>query len=108
MLMSPRNILAAALVVGFCATQPLLAQAVYGSIVGWGLRLSAIVLVVYVGLLGLTGVGMARIPSGFVPIQDKGYFIADVRLPDSASQERTVEATAKVEQIALQTPGVAH
>jgi hypothetical protein len=34
MLMSPRNILAAALVVGFCATQPLLAQAVYGSIVG--------------------------------------------------------------------------
>ena len=80
----------------------------YGKTVGWCLRLSAIVLVVYVGLLGLTGFGMARIPSGFVPIADKGYLIADVRLPDSASLERTVEATAKVETIALETPGVAH
>jgi multidrug efflux pump subunit AcrB len=66
------------------------------------------VLVVYVGLLGLTGLGMARIPSGFVPIQDKGYLVADVQLPDSASLERTVEAVSKVEQIGLQTPGVAH
>jgi multidrug efflux pump len=80
----------------------------YGQTVAWCLRLSAIVLVVYVGLLGLTGFGMARIPSGFIPVQDKGYLIANVQLPDSASQERAVEATAKVEQIALQTPGVAH
>jgi len=34
MLISPRYILAAALVVGFCASQPLVGQAVYGSIVG--------------------------------------------------------------------------
>ncbi len=80
----------------------------YGKTVGWFLRLSAIVLVLYVGLLGLTGFGMARIPSGFVPIQDKGYLIANVQLPDSASLERTVEAVAKVEKIALETPGVAH
>ncbi len=84
------------------------ATEVYGKAVGWCLRLSAIVLVVYVGLLGLTGFGMARIPSGFIPIQDKGYLIANVQLPDSASLQRTVEATAKVEKIALETPGVAH
>jgi multidrug efflux pump len=81
---------------------------VYGKTVGWCLRLSAIALVAYVGLLGLTGLGMARIPSGFVPVQDKGYLIANVQLPDSASLERTVEAIAKVEEIALETPGVAH
>jgi multidrug efflux pump len=80
----------------------------YGKTVGWCLRLSVIVLVVYVGLLGLTAFGMARIPTGFIPIQDKGYVIANIQLPDSASQERAVEATAKVEQIALETPGVAH
>src|SRR4029077_1336965 len=80
----------------------------YGKTVGWCLRLSAIVLVVYVGLLGLTALGMIRIPSGFVPIQDKGYLIADVQLPASESLERTVEAVGKVEQIALETPGVAH
>ena len=80
----------------------------YGKAVGWCLRLSAIVLLVYVGLIGLTGFGFTRIPSGFVPIQDKGYLIANIQLPDSASLERTVEVTAAVEKIALETPGVAH
>jgi multidrug efflux pump len=80
----------------------------YGKTVGWCLRLSAIVLVVYVGLIGLTGYGFARIPSGFVPIQDKGYLVVNIQLPDSASLERTVEVTQTVEKIALETPGVAH
>ena len=80
----------------------------YGKAVGGCLRLSAIVLLIYVGLLGLTAFGMARIPAGFVPIQDKGYLIANIQLPDAASLERTAEATAKVERIALETPGVAH
>src|SRR5262249_53085475 len=80
----------------------------YGKIVGWGLRLSVIVLLVYVGLIGLTGFGFMRVPSGFVPIQDKGYLVANIQLPDSASLERTVEVTGAVERIALQTPGVAH
>ena len=65
-------------------------------------------LLVYVGLIGLTGFGFTRIPSGFVPIQDKGYLIVNIQLPDSASLERTVEVTEAVEKIALETPGVAH
>ena len=80
----------------------------YGKAVGWCLRLSAIVLVIYAGLIGLTAFGFSRVPSGFVPIQDKGYLIANIQLPDAASLERTVEATAAVEKIALETPGVAH
>jgi multidrug efflux pump len=81
---------------------------VYGKTVGWCLRLSVIVLLVYVGLIGLTGFGFARIPSGFVPIQDKGYLLVNIQLPDSASLERTVDVTQAVEKIALDTPGVAH
>jgi multidrug efflux pump len=84
------------------------ATAAYGQAVGWCLRLSAIVLLVYVGLIGLTGFGFTRVPSGFVPTQDKGYLVANIQLPDSASLERTVEVTAAVEKIALETPGVAH
>src|SRR5262249_25769585 len=84
------------------------ATAAYSTAVGWSLRLSPIVLVVYVGLIGLTIYGFSRIPTGFIPIQDKGYLLANIQLPDSASLERTVEATAKVEKIALETPGVAH
>jgi multidrug efflux pump len=80
----------------------------YGKAVGWCLRLSAIVLLVYVGLIGLTGFGFTRVPAGFVPSQDKGYLLANIQLPDSASLERTVEVTAAVEKIALETPGVTH
>jgi multidrug efflux pump len=81
---------------------------IYGSAVGWSLRLSFIVLIIYVGLIGLTGYSFSRIPTGFIPIQDKGYVLANIQLPDSAALERTVEVTAAVEQIALKTPGVAH
>jgi multidrug efflux pump len=80
----------------------------YGNTVGWCLRLSVIVLLIYVGLIGLTGFGFARVPSGFVPIQDKGYLVTNIQLPDSASLERTLEVTDAVEKIALETPGVAH
>jgi multidrug efflux pump len=80
----------------------------YGKTVGWCLRLSIIVLVLYVGLIGLTGFGFTRVPSGFVPNQDKGYLVTNIQLPDSASLERTVDVTDAVEKIALETPGVAH
>lgn len=78
----------------------------YGKSVGWSLRLSAIVLLVYVGLIGLTGLGFRRVPGGFVPSQDKGYLLVNIQLPDAASLERTVEVTEAVEKIALETPGV--
>lgn len=80
----------------------------YGTTVGWSLRLSALVLLLYVGMVGLTGFGFSRIPAGFIPIQDKGYLVTNVVLPDAASLERTLAATDAVERIALETPGVAH
>src|SRR5437867_875183 len=63
----------------------------YGRTVGWALRLSAVVILVYIGLIGLTGFGFTRVPSGFIPSQDKGRLIVNVQLPDSAALERTTE-----------------
>jgi multidrug efflux pump subunit AcrB len=80
----------------------------YGKTVGGFLRLSAIVLIVYAGLVALTGFGFNQVPRGFVPIQDKGYLVTNIQLPDSASLQRTVAVTDVVEKIALETPGVAH
>ena len=60
------------------------------------------------GLLALTGFGFTRIPTGFIPTQDKGYLLLDVQLADAASLERTDEIMRQIEQIALETPGVAH
>src|SRR5579863_4910917 len=81
---------------------------IYGGIVGRSLRVCVLVLVVYGGLLGLTYFGLTRIPTGFIPTQDKGYLIVDVQLPDSASLERTVAAMTRVEDKALKTKGVIH
>jgi len=80
----------------------------YGRTIQGLLRLSFIVLFVYAGLLGLTGFGMTRIPTGFIPNQDKGYLLLDVQLADAASLERTDEVMHQIEKIALETPGVGH
>jgi multidrug efflux pump len=71
-------------------------------------RLSALVLLLYGGLLALTYLGMTRLPTGFIPQQDKGYLIVNAQLPDSASAERTREVIDRVEKIAQETAGVAH
>ncbi|MFO0897631.1 MAG: efflux RND transporter permease subunit [Pirellulales bacterium] len=80
----------------------------YGRTVARCLRLSAIVLILYVGLLGLTYFGFVTLPKGFIPAQDKGYLVVNVQLPDAASLERTTAVVKKVEKIARENGGVAH
>jgi multidrug efflux pump len=74
--------------------------------VGMLLRASAIALVVYGGLLALTGWGFLKSPSGFIPEQDKGYLLVNVQLPDGASVQRTKAVMAHIDAIAQQLPGV--
>jgi multidrug efflux pump len=76
--------------------------------IGKLLRLSVIVLVVYVGLLGLTGWRVASAPTGFIPTQDQGYLLVNVQLPDSASVQRTDAVLARIDQLTRRIPGVAH
>jgi multidrug efflux pump len=84
------------------------ATRVYGRMVAISLRLAALVLILYVGLLGLTYWGFTKLPQGFIPNQDKGYLIGNVQLPDSASLERTVAVMNKIQKIIAKTPGVEH
>jgi multidrug efflux pump len=72
------------------------------------LRVSALVLLIYGGLLGLTWWGFTRTPTGFIPQQDKGYLLVNVQLPDAASVTRTQDVVAQIEKIALETKGVKH
>jgi multidrug efflux pump len=81
---------------------------VYGRTVGWSLRLSVIVLMLYGGLIGLTVLGFLRIPVGFIPQQDKGYLLVNIELPPAASLERTTEVVARVEKVAKSIKGVKH
>jgi multidrug efflux pump len=72
------------------------------------LRLSVIVLLVYVGLLVLTGWEFAKVPGGFIPTQDQGYLISFAQLPDGASLQRSEEVRKQISEIARQTPGISH
>jgi multidrug efflux pump len=76
------------------------ASGIYAQSVRMLLRVSVIALAVYGGLLYLTYVGFTSVPTGFIPSQDKGYLLVDLRLPDSASLERTQAVMAQVDRIA--------
>ncbi|MDN4999670.1 efflux RND transporter permease subunit [Bradyrhizobium sp. GCM10027634] len=57
-------------------------------------------------VIGLSGYGLSRVPTGFLPIEDQGYLIAAVQLPDGASLERTQKVLDKAADIIKATPGV--
>jgi HAE1 family hydrophobic/amphiphilic exporter-1 len=72
------------------------------------IRLSAGVLVVYAGLIGLTAYQFNKAPTGFVPDQDLGYLITVVALPPGASLQRTDDVVRRATKELLDTPGVKH
>jgi hydrophobe/amphiphile efflux-1 (HAE1) family protein len=62
---------------------------------------------VLVGLVAVLAVVVGtRIPGGFVPDEDNGYFFVNVQLPDAASLERTDAAARRVEEVVASTKGV--
>jgi multidrug efflux pump len=75
--------------------------AFYGATIARLLRVAAIVLFVYCGLLFLTYWSMAYAPTGFIPTQDQGYLLVNVQLPDSASVQRTQAIMDRIQRIAL-------
>lgn len=80
----------------------------YGELTGRLVRVSAIMLVAYAGLIGLTAYQFVKAPTGFIPQQDQGYLINIIQLPPGASLARTDEVARKVTKIVLDTPGIAH
>src|SRR6516225_8616400 len=80
----------------------------YGSLTRRLVRAGAIVLVVYVGLIGIAGVEFARTPTGFIPEQDQGYLISVVQLPAGATLDRTEKVVRRGIDVILGTKGVEH
>ncbi len=66
----------------------------------------SIALLVYGGLVLLGLFGFARIPTGFVPPQDKQYLVSFAQLPDAASLDRSEDVIRRMSDIALKQPGV--
>jgi len=81
---------------------------VYARVVRGLVRHTVISLLGYVGLVGLTVFTFTRVPTGFIPVQDMGYFLVVIQLPDGASFSRTDAVVKRVDEIARAEPGVAH
>lgn len=61
----------------------------YLSCVGFLLRRVVIALIALIGLWYGAGAMLQKLPGGFVPDEDQGYFFIAFSLPDGASMERT-------------------
>ncbi len=78
----------------------------YVRLVGRMVNHSILMSLIALTLVGLAFVGLTRIPTGFIPIEDEGYVVVAAYLPDGASLERT-EATMKdISDLSLKIPGV--
>ncbi len=78
----------------------------YESAVSRALGRRGAVFVVYALLLVGAGVMFKAVPAGFIPVQDKQYLIAGVKMPEGASIERTDAAMKKMTALAMEVEGV--
>ncbi|MBT3811643.1 MAG: multidrug efflux RND transporter permease subunit [Gammaproteobacteria bacterium] len=53
-----------------------------------------------------SGWQFGKIPSAFLPVEDQGYVITSVQLPDAASKQRTDEVLQQINVILEATPGL--
>ena len=80
----------------------------YGQLTRRLVRGLAVVVVIYVALIGAAGVEVARTPTGFIPEQDQGYLITVLQLPPGATLARTEQVVKRAIDIILKTPGIEH
>ena len=81
-------------------------EGAYAHLIGRMAKRSGVSVAIALVIVALAGWGLTRIPTGFVPIEDQGYLLVAVQLPDGASLERTDKVMAQVGEIARNTPGV--
>jgi len=78
----------------------------YARLIGRLVAHSGISVIAALILIAVGFYGLSRVPTGFLPIEDQGYLIAAVQLPDGASLDRTQKVLDRVSEIARKTPGV--
>ena len=70
-------------------------------------RRTTLMMLLFLVIAAYSGWQFGKIPTGFLPVEDQGYIMASIQLPDAASQERTNAVLKKIDAILEQTPGVA-
>jgi hydrophobe/amphiphile efflux-1 (HAE1) family protein len=78
----------------------------YADTASFVIRHRVVMLLLYVVLIGSAGWLIATTPQGYIPAQDRGYVIISAQLPGAASLARTTEIVKRIQDTALDTPGI--
>ena len=78
----------------------------YVGLIGAMTKVSGLMVVLALILMAGGIYGLGRLPTGFLPLEDQGYFLVSVQLPDSASLGRTQAVMAKLQKAVATVPGV--
>jgi HAE1 family hydrophobic/amphiphilic exporter-1 len=78
----------------------------YAGLIGRMVEHSNLSVIIALVLIGIGGYGLSRVPTGFIPIEDQGYLLAAVQLPDGASLDRTQRVLSEVSEMAGKSGGV--
>ncbi len=79
----------------------------YVSGVGHILRRTGVGIAGFAVILVLAFVLYHRVPTAFIPTEDKGFFVMAIQLPDGASRQRTDAVVERVEGILRKEPAIA-
>jgi hydrophobe/amphiphile efflux-1 (HAE1) family protein len=71
-------------------------------------RRAALMVAVYMAIIGVGLNAFRTTPTGFIPQVDRGYIIVVVQLPPGASLGRTDSVQQRALDLAMQVPGVVH
>ncbi len=79
---------------------------VYAGLVWRMVKASGVMVLIVAGLVGLAVFSLSRVPTGFLPVEDQGFFLVVVQLPEGAALERTTRALDDITNRVKQQPGV--
>ncbi|GGJ22820.1 efflux RND transporter permease subunit [Neoroseomonas lacus] len=78
----------------------------YTSIIARMVHISGVMVVIALLVSGGALYGLSRIPTGFIPIDDQGYLLLSIELPEGAALGRTTATLEQARQIVQRIPGV--
>jgi hydrophobic/amphiphilic exporter-1 (mainly G- bacteria), HAE1 family len=78
----------------------------YTRIVSLAVRRVAVMMILFLGLIVLTGIAYNRVPTGFLPLEDDGLVLVNVQMPDGATLDRTNNVVKQAGKFIDETEGV--
>jgi len=78
----------------------------YMRVTGALLRKMGLMTAAFLAMVAVMGFAFGKMPTGFIPGEDEGYFFVNVELPPGASLERTQAVCDRVDRILMDTSGV--